>query len=171
MEYLSGIAALLLTAILIIAFVLKQRVPEFNKAVSPYKYVRKPYIMTEAEAHFYKRLQNIVEDRYYVFPQVHLSSLAKNITAGKYHKAGFQRINRRSVDYVLADIETLQAVYAVELDDRTHDTEKGKAVDALKNEILGQIGLPIVRFRNTQTLSDEDIIQSFKLARAKVDRI
>ena len=152
---------------LIKAFVSKGHTPASSKTASVYKYVRKPYIMTEAEAGFYKRLQKIVEGRYYVFPQVHLSSLAKNMTVGKYHKAGFQRINRRSVDYVLADIETLQAVYAVELDDPTHDTAKGKAVDALKNEILHQTGLPIVRFRNPQAMSDEDIIQSFKSVRAE----
>ena len=92
------------------------------------------------------------------------------MTAGKYHKAGFQRINRRSVDYVLADTKTLQAVYAIELDDKTHDTEKGKAVDALKNEILQQIQLPLIRFRNPQTMSDEDIVESFKSARAEADR-
>lgn len=129
-----------------------------KQTLPPYKYVRKTYIMTKTEASFYKRLQRAVNGKYIVFPQIHLSSLASNVTPGKYHKAGFQRINRRSVDYILADINTLQAVYAIELDDKTHDTQKGRAVDALKEEILKQIQIPLVRFRNVQNMTDEDII-------------
>ncbi|MFZ1242646.1 MAG: DUF2726 domain-containing protein [Candidatus Saccharimonas sp.] len=132
--------------------------------VSPYVYVRKQGIMTSAEVDFYKRLQQVVGDRYLIFPQIHLSSLATNKTTGSYWKAGFQRLNRRSVDYVLVDPETLQAVYAVELDDKTHDTEKSRAADTIKTEILQQIGLPLVRFRNVYAMSDDEIISNFKWA-------
>jgi very-short-patch-repair endonuclease len=121
--------------------------------------------MTNPEVLLYRRLSNIVKDRYVIFPQIHLSSLAVNKTYGKYHKLGFQRINRRSVDYVLADPETLRAVYAVELDDSTHDTEKGRSIDALKTDVLSQIGMPLVRLRNINSMSDEDIIELFKDAR------
>ncbi len=155
--------------VVIIAIVVAIKSKVFRESVvlaphSPYKYIRKPYIMTASEVVFYKRLQGITQGRYIVFPQIHLSSLATNMTSGNYRKAGFQRINRRSVDYILADPETLQAVYAVELDDRTHDTEKGRAVDALKTEILQQIGLPLVRFRDVQAMNDQDIIHVFETA-------
>ena len=63
-------------------------------------YSRKDSIMTDAEARFFHRLQYITEDRYFVFPQIHLSALLKNDTKGKYWKAAFQRINRTSVDYI-----------------------------------------------------------------------
>lgn len=129
-----------------------------------YLYARKDRIMTDAESAFYKRLSAIASGRYVIFPQVHLSSLATNKTTGKYYKLGFQRINRRSVDYILADPLTLQAVYAVELDDSTHDTPKGRAVDALKNDILRQINLPLVRFRNVEQMTDEAIVQAFQNA-------
>jgi mannose-1-phosphate guanylyltransferase len=97
-----------------------------------YTYSRKSGIMTPNEGRFFHRLTAIVAEKYYVFPQVHLSALAVNKTYGKYHKLGFQQINRRSVDYVLADKTTLQPVYAIELDDTSHDTEKARAIDALK---------------------------------------
>ncbi len=161
----------ILGAIIIVVTVIKYALRptssqhEIQETPLPYRYVRKPYIMTDSESRFYKRLQKVVGGKYLVFPQVHLSSLASNMTSGRYHKAGFQRINRRSVDYVLADAETLQAVYAVELDDRTHDTQKGRAIDELKTEILQQIDLPLVRFRNVHNMTDEDIIQSFKAAK------
>ena len=134
---------------------------------NPYTYTRRPYVMTKPESSFYKRLKSIVKDSYLIFPQIHLSSLAINTTADyQYQKAGFQRINRRSVDYILVDPETMQTVYAIELDDRTHDTQKGKYADFLKSDVLKQVSIPLVRFRNPDTMSDQDIIETFK--RAKV---
>lgn len=129
-----------------------------------YRYRRKDAIMTQRETLFYHRLQQITKGKYVIFPQIHLSALAINQTTGYYRKLGFQRINRRSVDYIIAHPGTLRAVYAVELDDSTHNTPKGRANDALKNEILGQIGLPLVRLRNVEQMSDDDIIRSFQAA-------
>lgn len=136
----------------------------------PYIYSRRESAMTEHEKKFFIRLNNLVSDRYYVFPQVHLSSLAINRTTGKYYKAGFQRINRRSVDYVLADKITLESKYAVELDDKTHDSAKSRRLDELKEKILNDIKLPLIRFRDIGSLSDQDIIEKFKEAYKEQER-
>ena len=130
-------------------------------AAQRYFYSKKDAIMTPAEAAFYKRLAHITAGKYIVFPQIHLSALLKNETKGKYWKAAFQRINRTSVDYVLADIETLQAVYAVELDDWSHDNAKRRARDAGVAQILADAKIPLVRFRNVNDMSDEDIVAKF----------
>ena len=62
------------------------------------------------------------------------------------------------------DPQTLEAVYAVELDDRTHDTQRARAVDAVKTGILKEVGMPLVRFRDVYRLSDDDIIRAFEAA-------
>lgn len=128
---------------------------------STYSYSAKQAIMTTAEITFYNRLQTVAGNRYYIFPQIHLTALAKNETQGKYYKLGYQRLNRRSVDYVLCDKGTLKPVYAVELDDITHDSPKRQARDTIVETILKEIGLPLVRFRNTASMSDDDIAQKF----------
>lgn len=132
---------------------------------STYLYSRKDAIMTDAEAKFFHRLQNISEGKYYVFPQIHLSSLLKNETKGKYWKAAFQRINRTSVDYVLAHKETLQVAYAVELDDWSHDNEKRHRRDSSVAAMLGSVNIPLVRFRNVTSMSDDDIMNVFRDAK------
>lgn len=162
------IIALVIIAV-IVAIVGSKKVTrkaEARRADAPpsYIYTRKDSVMTDSEMVFYKRLQSVANGRYLIFPQIHLSSLATNRTIGKYRKLGFQRINRRSVDYILADINTLQPVYAVELDDKTHDTHKGMAIDKIKTDVLRQINLPLVRFRNITALSDQDIIAAFQNA-------
>lgn len=147
--------------VFVVGFIGKGRSQTVTQPHAPYIYSRKDTIMTQTEINFYKRLEMIAGDRYYIFPQIHLTALAKNETRGRYYKLGYQRINRRSVDYVLCDKVSLQPVYAVELDDRTHDTTRRQARDQIVETILTEIGLPLVRFRNTGSLTDEDIAKSF----------
>lgn len=136
------------------------------KSATEYHYARKDAVMTRAEAVFYDKLLGIAGDRYYIFPQIHLSSLLINQTKGRYWKAAFQRINRTSVDYVLCDKQTMRPVYAVELDEATHDTAKRRARDEGVNRMFQSVNLPLVRFRNVGNLTDQQIIDRFTDAAA-----
>lgn len=109
-----------------IVFIINSKLKDLNNSdtkakSSNFKYARKDYIMTPYETEFFKRLERISGSKYYVFPQIHLSSLLLNKTSGKYYKAGYQRLRRYAVDYVLADRQTMVTQYAIELDDKTHD--------------------------------------------------
>ena len=157
------VTILVILAISINKYGEKTKKPKFN-----YFYAPKKSIMTDYEKKFLQRLLVIVGDKYFVFPQIHLSSLAISKTKGKYSKLSYQRINRRSVDFLLADKVTLAPVYAVELDDRTHDTVKAQNVDALKTDVLNQIGLPLIRFRNINSMSDEEIVTIFEKAHSEI---
>jgi len=132
-----------------------------------YRYLAKNEVMTPAETSFYKRLEKVVDGRYYIFPQIHLSSLMINKTMGKYYKLGYQRIQRRSVDYVLCDKTSMKPIYAVELDDSTHDNAKREGRDSMVEGMLRDINLPLVRFRNVSKLTDDQITQKFKAAATK----
>lgn len=137
---------------------------------SPYAYGLKGNIMTPSEREFFKLLADAASDKYYVFPQIHLSALFRNRTGGRYHRAAFNSINGRSVDYVLCDKTTLQPVYAVELDDPTHDTPDRQKRDAEVEGIFADYGFPLVRFREYRNLSREDIANRFAEARQAVQQ-
>ncbi len=132
-----------------------------SKAQAQYFYSRKDNIMTEAELKFFRRLQTVAAGKYLVFPQIHLSALLKNETKGRHYKAAFQRINRTSVDYILVDSNSLQVAYAVELDDKTHDTEKRKLRDQGVERMLSDAQIRLVRFRNVNQMTDSQIIDKF----------
>ena len=125
---------------------------------------RSEAVMTNAEIRFFKRLEGIVAGKYYVFPQVHLSSLMVNKTVGRYQKLAYQRLLRRSVDYVLADKHSLKTMYAVELDDWSHDSAKRQARDRMVEDMLTKVDITLVRFRDADTLSDDQIIEKFTVA-------
>lgn len=131
---------------------------EGDSKLSHYRYVRKNYIMTRAESELFHRLEHIAGAKYYIFPQIHLSSLLNHAVNGQDWRAALAKIQRKSVDFVLVNRETMMTSYAIELDDRTHDTSASRITrDKLVDEIFLDTGIPLVRLRNVQNMSDEDI--------------
>jgi len=132
---------------------------EIKKAV--YKYQAKQYYMTKSEGEFFRMLDKVAGDRYYIFPQAHLSAILDEKIKGQNWKNAFKHINGKSVDYVLCDKNTLKPVYAVELDDYTHNYSNRKERDIEVERMFQSAGVPLVRFDNYKSLVEEDIAKKF----------
>lgn len=126
-----------------------------------YQYTSKHSIMTRSEVDFFKMLIEVAGDRYHVFPQVHLSAILDHKIKGQNWKASFKHINGKSVDFVLCDKQSLVPLYAVELDDSTHQLPDRNIRDIEVERIFQAANLPLVRFSNYKSLSLEDIAQKF----------
>ena len=122
-----------------------------------YKYLPKDSLMTKSEMEFFWKLIEVVKDRYYIFPQVHLSALLDHKVAGQEWKYAFYHINGKSVDYVLCSQTTLQPMYAIELDDPSHDRPDRIARDTEVERIFDEANIPLVRFRDYKSLSRDAI--------------
>lgn len=127
--------------------------------------------MTSYEGQLFKRLEAISNEKYYVFPQVHLSSLLKHdVNNGQDWRAALSKIQRKSVDFVLVDKVTLETAYAIELDDRTHDASRlRRERDELVNEIFFDTGIPLVRLRDIRSLTNEQIISKIIAAKQRIE--
>ncbi|NCU34163.1 DUF2726 domain-containing protein [Candidatus Saccharibacteria bacterium] len=130
-----------------------------------YKYSAKKYIMTSAESECLKRLERICGEKYYIFPQIQLSSLLNHKIKGQNWQAALSRVQRKTVDFVLAEKTTMQTAYAIELDDRTHDRTDRVNRDSFVNQALNGSRIPLVRLRNINRMTDSDIIEVIKLSR------
>jgi len=115
--------------------------------------------MTRTEDEFFLKLEQAVSERYYVFPQVHLSSLLDHHVDGQDWGYAFRHINGKSVDYVLCSRETLRPTYAIELDDYTHEQSDRRKRDEEVERIFDEADLPLVRFKN-KNVSEQVIIQA-----------
>lgn len=124
-----------------------------------YSYTAKSLPMTRTEADFFMKLERAVSERYYVFPQVHLSAILDHKVKGQEWQYAFRHINGKSVDFVLCDRETLRPFYAIELDDFTHDAKDRKRRDAEVERIFEAANLPLVRFTN-KDVSEQDIVKA-----------
>ena len=132
---------------------------EIKKA--QYDYQAKQYFMTKSESDFFHMLNNVAGDRYFIFPQVHLSAIMDEKIKGQNWKAAFKHINGKSVDYVLCDRQTLKPVYAVELDDNTHTYKNRQERDKEVERMFQGAGVPLVRFSNYKSLTEDEISKRF----------
>jgi very-short-patch-repair endonuclease len=129
-----------------------------------YSYAAKSSLMSKTESDFFVKLERAVSERYYVFPQVHLSAILDHRVKGQEWKYAFRHINGKSVDYVLCSKDTLRPTYAIELDDYTHDQKDRKERDREVERIFEATNLPLVRFKN-KDISEYDITQALVNAR------
>lgn len=139
----------------------KRKVFKNNK----YTYFARNSVMTRAESEFFKRLYVAVNERYLVFPQVHLSALLDYRVEGQDWRIAFRHINGKSVDFVLCDKVTLRPTYALELDDLTHNRRDRTERDIEVERIFKEARLPLVRFKN-MNVSSEEIIQALSDTKA-----
>lgn len=135
---------------------------------STYRYFAKNTIMTERENKFFKQLNEILDNKWFVIPQVHLSALLNHKVKGQNWKAAFRHINGKSVDYVLLSKETMKPICAIELDDSTHNYKNRVERDAEVERIFAEAKLPLARFKNPEKLSRQDIVNTIAAAIKKV---
>lgn len=126
-----------------------------------YNYQAKQCYMTKSESDFFRLLNNVAGDRYLIFPQAHLSAILDEKVKGQNWKAAFRHINGKSVDYVLCDKQTLKPIYAVELDDYTHNYLNRQERDREVERMLQCAGIPLVRFSDVNNLNEEMIARRF----------
>jgi hypothetical protein len=98
-------------------------------------------VMTDNEIKFFRRLCAAWPDGF-VFPQVAMSALLKPAgTTSRAHRAAFNRISQKRVDYAIYTAE-LELHCIVELDDRSHNAQR----DARRDAWLASAGIVTLRF-------------------------
>ena len=130
-----------------------------DKTKTAYHYSRKDFIMTRSEHEFFDILAKGLGDRFYIFPQVNISSILDHKVKGQDWRAARAHINRMSVDYVICDKSYVRPLVAIELDDPTHYRADRQKRDMDVNRLFEEVGLPLVRFSNTREMDNADIIQ------------
>ena len=121
----------------------------------PYK--KKKYLMTKVEHDFFKVLQQVVNNKYYIVPQVQLSKLVGIDRYEKYKKTYLNKIDRKSVDFVLFDKEYFSPIMIIELDDNSHEREDRKTRDGFVDSVVEKIGMPIKHIKTSYSYNFQEI--------------
>jgi Protein of unknown function (DUF2726) len=85
--------------------------------------------------------------KYYLFPQVSLGNLVDVEKGTRPYQTHRNRVDRKSLDFVLCDRSTLSPVLAIELDDSSHGREDRRERDAFVDGVLAKAGLPLLHIR------------------------
>lgn len=117
----------------------------------PFPYKKRLSVMTEREKSFFRQLEEEYGNDYYIFPQIKLDKLMEVDDFYRYQYKDYEhlnKINRKSVDFILADKTTLETRLAIELDDSTHWRLDRKQRDEFVEDILERCEIPLQRFSN-----------------------
>jgi hypothetical protein len=111
-------------------------------------YVLKRYLMSPAERSFFGVLEQVTDSsKYYIFPQILLSNIV-DVEKGTESSRGFRnKIDRKTIDFVLFDRSALSPVLAVELDDVSHERKDRQERDTFMDGVLAKVGLPLRHVR------------------------
>lgn len=98
--------------------------------------------MTQAEQKYFRQLEQQYGQTHYVFPQVKLDKIV-NTTDQKNFYTYWNKINKKSIDFVLVDKQTLQTVQLIELNDYTHNQPKRKQRDEFLKKVCEKAGVDL----------------------------
>ena len=122
-----------------------------------YLYKRKDFLLNIPERRFFEELQKIIPNEYVVFPQVLLSSIVgvsspKN-EFWKYHN----KINRKTIDFVIFEKQYLKPIIAIEYDGKTHNRKDRQDRDEFVNEVLKMSGIKSLHIKHQKNLNFDEI--------------
>jgi hypothetical protein len=127
-----------------------------------FPYVKRYYLMTKAELSFYRELESRVKNDYYIVPQVLLSRLVEVEKQEVLWKTYNNKINKKSVDFVLFSKPYFNPVLVIELDDRSHNRYDRKTRDDFVDEVLKSVNIPIVHVKNSYKYDIENFLSIIK---------
>ena len=128
MDYLPWIGLALIAAAILIWIYLRlhEKLP----------YIMNETILTERERAFYRILKPIADKlELQICPKVRVADIVSIKKGTKDWQKWFNKIKSKHVDFLLCDYD-MNIVLLIELDDRSHETERAQKNDRLKNAIF-----------------------------------
>lgn len=122
-------------------------------------YRRQKSLFTHAERSFLGTLELALPSNYRVLGKVRVADVitpVKGMSKDQWWTA-FNKISAKHFDYVLCEKDTLNVVAAIELDDRSHDSDKRKQRDQLLDKACASANLTLIRFPAQQQYQVQDI--------------
>ena len=132
--YISGIGLLLVLVLIL------------YRKKNYYPYAAR-HLLTKREYRFYLLLREVADEYHCIIcPKVGVKDLLA-VTDTKQYMKYFHKIAQKHVDFVICD-KDLYVLFAIELDDSSHDTESARRRDKFKNNAFKAAGIPLKRIRD-----------------------
>lgn len=136
--FICGIAGILIIGLFLAAIHI------FTKKKYPYQ--ARP-LLTKREYKFYLMLRREASRRnLLICPKVGVKDLLEVSVRKKYMKY-FHKIAQKHVDFVICDAD-LHVLFALELDDCSHDTKEARERDIFKDRAFKAAKIPLKRIRD-----------------------
>ncbi|PJA90173.1 MAG: hypothetical protein CO137_00880 [Candidatus Magasanikbacteria bacterium CG_4_9_14_3_um_filter_32_9] len=143
-------------------FGIKNILSNITDTKNDFQYERKSFLLSIPERRFFEKLQEIIPEGYVVFPQVLLSSIVYASSLKKDFWAHQNKINRKTVDFVIFEKEYLKPVIVIEYDGKSHEREDRQARDRFVDKVLEVSKIEIIHIKHRQNINFEEIEDKIK---------
>ncbi len=127
---------------------------------------RRP-LMTQGELAFFAALETAVSGHSRVFVQVPLAALLDVRASDRSAQAtAYNQIDRKRVDFVLADLKSLEVQAVVELDDRSHLAGDRRSRDEIVDQALKKAGIAVIHFPAQASYNSDQIWEKIRKTQA-----
>jgi hypothetical protein len=156
---------LLVVVLVLAALVAAAAAKSKNAGTGPLGFPYDPakYLFSAAERSFLGVLDQAVGPEYRVLGKVRLADLAK-VKPGLSKSARQGAINRvaaKHLDFIVCRASDLSAVCGVELNDRSHASQRAQARDELVAQVCQSIRLPLITVPAKQAYSVQEVREQF----------
>lgn len=135
----------------------------------PVPYRSRNRLMSEAEGSFFQVLElALPKDQYRLFGKVRVEDLivVKNGLTRDMRQSARNRIRSRHVDIVVVDSKTFVPVWAIELDDKSHQAKDRQERDEFLDRAFEAAEFPLIRFPTRRGYTRESILSALGLSNA-----
>lgn len=149
MEILIAIVIILIFVIVLIYVIAKHKNKSKQESLSennlPYVIVKK--LLTDKELRFYNCIKPIADEYdYSVMCKVRLADLTEIPNGTENYIKWFNATKSKHIDFVICKSDT-SPIFAIEVDDHTHDSNDRKKRDEFINKIFEDSPVKLLRYR------------------------
>lgn len=126
-----------------------------EKKILPFK--RKDFLLNIPERQFFEGLQQIISADYVVFPQIVLSNIVKVTSTKKGFWTYQNKINRKTLDFVIFEKQYLKPIMAIEYDGKTHNRSDRQERDNFVDNVLNSAGIKSLHIKHQKNINFEEL--------------
>lgn len=143
MEWLS---LLLIIAVLTVGLFILKTILGRQQEDKPWPYRAKKYFFSRSEQEFLGVLnESIDRQRYLIFPKVRLADFIEVTIRGEEYQGWWNKIRSKHVDFLIWDVQQNKIALAIELDGKSHSSEKAQERDDFVNRLYERVEAPLER--------------------------
>jgi len=128
-------------------------------------YQRKGSFLTSDEIAYYRILHMVFANRYLIFAQVRVLDLF-TVLDRPFNQGALNKIDRKTVDFVLCHPRTFKPMVAIELDGTSHGRPDRRRRDLFLDELFRSVGMKLVRQRSRYSYSVAEVTHTVESALA-----
>ena len=130
---------------------------------TPWPYLRREYLLTQAEKDFYDVFSRAVDSKYLLFAKVRMADLLylPKMDNGDFYRHQ-NKIQSKHVDFVLCEIGTVKPLIAIELDDSSHLRVDRILRDVFIDKAFEAAKFPIIHIKTASSYQGDEILNQIQ---------